>query len=65
MKQLIFEVGSICSQDGDCFPSGWQSGDPVPRCISDLDSDIDVYDGNVHQYEIYPDDNVELNPGVL
>ncbi|MDP3971262.1 MAG: vWA domain-containing protein [bacterium] len=53
-------VGKLCNQDGDCYPTGWSSGDPIPRCISNLDDDVDVRNGQVHQYEIYPEDDVHL-----
>lgn len=53
-------VGALCNQDADCYPAGWESNDPRPRCISDLADDVDVNDGNVHQYEDTLDDGVTL-----
>lgn len=54
------KIGKLCNSDGDCFPDGWAEGDPTPRCISDPDDDIDVLDGNVHQYLTYADDGETL-----
>lgn len=53
-------VGAICNSDADCYPTGWASNDPRPRCISDIADDIDVNDGGVHQYLNTEDDGVTL-----
>ncbi len=53
-------VGALCNADADCYPTGWASGDPRPRCISNAEDDIDVNDGGVHQYVRTEDDGVTL-----
>ena len=54
-------VGGLCNSDTDCYPDGWSSSDPRPRCISSLDDDVDVNDGGVHQYVTTQDDDVTLS----
>lgn len=58
--QVSNKVGALCNADNDCYPNDWSTGDPTPRCISDPEDDVDVYDGNVHQYQTYPNDGVTL-----
>lgn len=53
-------VGTPCTADTQCYPTGWASGDPQPRCISNLADDVDVHDGNVHQYVDYVDFNDDV-----
>ncbi|HBY74209.1 MAG TPA: hypothetical protein DEG44_06010, partial [Candidatus Kerfeldbacteria bacterium] len=56
------KVGTLCSQDADCYPEDWdESIDGRPRCISSIDDDVDLYDDGVHQYVDYTDDGVSLS----
>lgn len=57
-------VGKLCNQDADCYPDGWSTEDPRPRCISNLADDIDVNDGGTHQYVTTQDDGVTLSDSV-
>lgn len=53
-------IGKLCNSDSDCYPDGWSSSDPTPRCISNTEDDIDLFDGALHQYLIYGDDGETL-----
>ncbi len=54
------KIGKLCNSDSDCYPDGWSSTDPAPRCISNSEDDIDLFDGELHQYLIYGDDGETL-----
>lgn len=53
-------IGKLCNSDSDCYPDGWSSADPAPRCISNIEDDIDLFDGELHQYLTYGDDGETL-----
>ncbi|MBI4407332.1 MAG: VWA domain-containing protein [Candidatus Kerfeldbacteria bacterium] len=61
---LAEKVGDLCNADSDCYADGWTDDDPTPRCISNLDDDVDLYDGGTHQYVTYPDDGTTLSTEV-
>ncbi len=54
-------IGELCNSDSDCYPSGWSSSDPRPRCISNPEDDVDLFDGSVHQYAIRANDELSLD----
>ncbi|MFH0819051.1 MAG: hypothetical protein V1898_03595 [Patescibacteria group bacterium] len=37
----LTKTGDKCNNDYDCYPDGWYSGMPTPRCISRVEDDID------------------------
>ena len=51
------KAGENCNNDADCYPEDWDDSQPVPRCISRIQDDINLYDCYCEGFtEVYDED---------